>query len=132
MRLRLHLHLRLHLRLHLLLLQLLLDEGREIKSIAGHSKGSLSIGFAMHALAALQESEALKRAQAARILTLGAVINLPDGFDNVGQYLGWADPLGFRYSAPFTQRSMEPGAGHALGDCAPMPMDMASILSREP
>ncbi|AXS39647.1 hypothetical protein D1F64_05775 [Breoghania sp. L-A4] len=59
------------------LLQLLLDEERTIKTILGHSKGCLSIAFAMEALALLDLPERREAAGAIQLITTGAVVEFP-------------------------------------------------------
>lgn len=114
------------------LLRLLLDEDREILTLAGHSKGCLSIAYALEALALSGAEAAIAKAREARVTTVGAVVEFPSGFDNVGQYLGaldWFGGLNSRIGLDFTPW---PGAWHHLNTAIPTHMDFADVLRREP
>ncbi len=115
------------------LLRLLLDDDRRILSVAGHSKGSLSIAYALEKLAGDATNwKARDRAMEMRITTAGAVVEFPNGFENVGQYLGSVDWFGRMNSRPGVDHETVPGAWHHLNTAYPMHMDFADILSREP
>ena len=114
------------------LLRLLLDEDREILSLAGHSKGCLSIAYALEALALSGIAPAISKARAARVTTAGAVVELPTGFDNVGQYLGTIDWFGGLNSRIGLDFNPWPGAWHHLNTAIPAHMDFAAVLQREP
>lgn len=115
----------------LALLRLLKDPEREIRWLAGHSKGCLSIAFALEALVRGGDPDAVKRAQAARITTAGAVVQLPRGFDNVGQYLGMLDGFGAVNSRIGVGFHPWPGAWHHLNTALPAHMDFGEVLRRE-
>lgn len=114
------------------LLKLLLDEDRVVKSVAGHSKGALSIAFALEGLALSAQEEAIARAKAARVVTAGAVVELPRGFENVGQYLGALDWFGGLNSRPGVDFTPVPNAWHHLNTSIPFCLDFARVLSGEP
>lgn len=114
------------------LLRLMLDGDRRIKSVAGHSKGCLSIAYAIEALALLDDAEAVARAKAMRITTAGAVVALPPGYGNVGQYLGAIDGFGRLNSRSTVARSSVAGAWHHLNTTLPFHMDFAAVLADEP
>jgi hypothetical protein len=76
------------------LLRLLLDEDRQIKTVLGHSKGCLSIAWALEALVLSGADPAIEKAKTIRVITTGAAVDLPNGFDNCGQYLGSLDAFG--------------------------------------
>lgn len=113
------------------LISLLNDEDRTILSIAGHSKGCLSIAYALESLALGANKDLVTRAQAIRIMTTGAVVALPDGFDNVGHYIGaldWFGGMNSRLDLPSTRVA---GAWHHLNTSLPMHMDFAAVLADE-
>jgi hypothetical protein len=114
------------------LLRLFLDEDRTIASVAGHSKGSLSIAYALEALVLTDDQEAIARARAARITTAGAVVELPAGFDNAGQYIGEFDWFGGLNSRLHVEHEIVPTAWHHLNTSIPLHMDFAAVLAHEP
>ncbi len=114
------------------LLRLLLDEDREIASLAGHSKGCLSIAFALEALALSRNAEALRKARKTRVTTVGAVVALPSGFTNVGQYIGAIDWFGALNSRGSVAHEMVPMAWHHLNTTLPYHLDFAEVLKGEP
>lgn len=114
------------------LFKLLLDDDRTILSVAGHSKGCLSIAFALEALAMARKPRAVERAKRMRIVTVGAVIELPRGYANVGQYLGAVDWFGAMNSRIHVEHERVPGAWHHLNTKVPMHLDFAGVLAGEP
>ncbi len=116
------------------LYRLLLDDFRTVRSVAGHSKGCLSIAFALARLAGNPDvpPTALDRARAMRVLTCGAVVDLPSGFDNVCQYLGALDGFGAMNSRLWLDHVLIPQAWHHLNTDLPLHMDLAGILACEP
>lgn len=114
------------------LLKLLLDEERAVKSVAGHSKGSLSIAYALEGLVLTGQRRAIKRAKATRVTTAGAVVALPEGFDNAGQYLGAADWFGGLNSRLGVDFEQVPLAWHHLNTAIPLHMDFGAVLQGEP
>lgn len=111
------------------LLRLLLDDDREIKMLMGHSKGCLSIAFALQALAGYGDEKALSKAKSARIITTGSVVEIPGGFDNVVQFLGQLDWLGGMNSRPDKGWVSVPGAWHHSNTAYPMHMNIAEVLA---
>lgn len=114
------------------LLRLLLEPERPIVSLVGHGKGSLAIAAALEALTHARDDEALERAKQTRITTAGAVVELPEGFENVGQYLGQFDWFGTMNSRRSVPHETVPGARHHLNTAMPMHMDFAEVMQREP
>ena len=113
------------------LLRLLTDPDRRIRWLAGHSKGCLSIAYALEALMRSGDEDAIERARQARITTAGAVVQLPRGFDNTGQYLGMLDGFGAVNSRLGVGFHPWPGAWHHLNTALPAHMDFADVLARE-
>lgn len=105
------------------LLRLMLDEGREIAVVAGHSKGCLSIAHALRSLTFAGEAERLAQIQNTHFITLGAVVATPKPFSRVTQYLGDLDKLGRMNSIEQVPHIIVPGAGHSLNrdDEHPLP-----------
>lgn len=116
----------------LALIKLLLDDDREIRSVAGHSKGCLSIALALESLALTGNKEAISRAQRMRITTAGAVVTFPTGYTNIGQYLGAIDWFGGFNSRLDLPRELIPGAWHHLNTKIATHMDFGEVLKREP
>ena len=114
------------------LLRLLLDDDRKVASVAGHSKGSLSIAYALEGLALTRKRTAVARAKRMRVTTLGAVVEPPRSFSNLGQYLGALDWFGGLNSEFGVAHETEPMAWHHLNSLIPLHMDVADILRREP
>ena len=110
------------------LLRLLHDEGREIKTILGHSKGCLSIAFAFNQLRDLQGADALKPFEDIKIITAGAVVELPEQLKRVHQYLGGIDWFGGLNSIPGTAHIRVPYSWHHLNTEIPLHMDLSEVL----
>ncbi len=113
------------------LLHLLADPDRQVLWLAGHSKGCLSIAYAMEALVRTGFEEAIEKARRARITTAGAVVQFPRGFDNIGQYLGLLDGFGAINSRIGIDFHPWPGAWHHLNTAIPAHMAFAEVLQRE-
>ncbi len=114
------------------LLHLLLDPSIALRSLTGHSKGCLAIALAIEALLATGHPASVARAKKVRIMTVGAVVSLPLGFDNIAQYLGaldWFGGLNSRVGVPF---SPVPFALHHLNTRIPYHTNLADLLASEP
>jgi len=114
------------------LVNLMLDRDRVIDSVAGHSKGCLSIAYALEALVLSRQTEAIERQANMRITTVGAVTALPTAFTNAGQYLGELDWFGGMNSRLALDYTTIPGAWHHLNTRLPGHLDLADVLSQEP
>ena len=113
------------------LIRLLNDAERTVTFVAGHSKGCLSIAYAMDHVAKLSTAVQREKAQAARIVTTGAVVALPTGFDNVGQYIGaidWFGGLNSRHGIPHQKI---PNAWHHLNTTLLAHLDFGAVLETE-
>ncbi|MGF1462597.1 MAG: hypothetical protein ACFB2Z_05455 [Maricaulaceae bacterium] len=108
------------------------DPDREIRSIAGHSKGALAIASAFQSVSASGDRAMIARARAARVVTFGAVVALPPEFDQLAQYLGALDGFGAANSQIGAKATLVPGAGHHLNPRWPGALNAARILAREP
>lgn len=111
------------------LLNLLLDTKREIKSLGGHSKGCLSIAYALEALTNSGNKDAFKKAKQINIITAGAVIELPKGFNRVTQFIGSIDWFGGMNSRHDVDKITVPNAWHHLNTEFPLHMDLQSEMS---
>lgn len=112
--------------------ELLRDTSRNLLSLAGHSKGSLSIAEAFSRIEDDDDAETLNRLGGVRVLTVGAVVSLPAVIRNVAQYLGGADVLGLTNSDPFTPRTRVPFRGHHLNPLWPGALNFEELLADEP
>jgi hypothetical protein len=122
------------------LLRLMLDEDRQIKTVLGHSKGCLSIAWALQALVQSEAAAAIEKAQAIRIITTAAAVHLPEGFDNRGQYLGALDMFGAMNSRGvgnlyelWTNEEIHwvPNAWHHVNTKLPFHMNIRQVLKRD-
>ncbi|MFL0801407.1 MAG: hypothetical protein K6L80_13210 [Agarilytica sp.] len=112
------------------LFNLLLDDKREILSVAGHSKGCLSIAIALEALTDGKNDEALARAKNIDLVTVGAVVTFPEGFAHIRQFLGSIDWFGGLNSRPLEDRISVPNAWHHLNTSMPYHMDLVEVLKK--
>lgn len=110
------------------LLSLLRDEDREIATLLGHSKGCLSIAFTLEALMLDGDTSAIAKARKARIVTTGAVVDLPDGFKNVVQLLGGIDWFGGMNSRIGIDHRPVPNAWHHLNTRIPAHLPLEDTL----
>lgn len=113
------------------LIRLLGEQERKIETILGHSKGCLSLSFALHAIAAQTDSSHLARARGIRIITTGAVVAFPAGLGKISQYLGTLDWFGGLNSRPGLPYHRVDGAWHHLNPRLPFHMDLQRVLAGE-
>ena len=112
------------------ILRLLLDDDREIKTLLGHSKGCLSIAYALRVLAISGAEAAHEKAKAIRVITTGAVVELPNGFDNAAQFLGSIDWFGGMNSRLDQDHIRVPNAWHHVNTALSFHMSVGDILKR--
>jgi hypothetical protein len=112
------------------LLQLLRDEAREIRILLGHSKGCLSIATALEALAVGGPAGVRQKAKAIRVITTGAVVELPDGFENAIQFLGELDGFGAMNSRLHKEYVKIPGAWHHVNTAIPFHLSIRDVMAR--
>lgn len=110
------------------LLKLLRDKGRKVKSLLGHSKGCLSIAFAMNDVNDEDGAKAMKRLASVEIITAGAVVSLPDKLTHVRQYLGAIDWFGGLNSIPGIPFTRIPNAWHHVNTDLPCHIDLRRVL----
>lgn len=111
------------------LFKLLLDPDHSIKSLGGHSKGCLSIALALKALFEQGNKERLDRAKDINIITLGTVVELPEGFDRLYQFIGNIDWFGGINSRADLDKKLIHNAWHHLNTSMPMHMNVRKVLS---
>jgi hypothetical protein len=114
----------------LILVRLLHDSARDIDTILGHSKGCLSIASAFEALILLNKSPDMARAKRVRVITTGAVVEFPPGFNNVKQYLGTLDWFGGMNSAAGEDFVPVPNAWHHVNTSFPFHLNMQDVLKQ--
>ncbi len=110
------------------LLALLNDADREILSIAGHSKGALSIALALQVLGKDGNRELQKKAKNIDLVTFGSVVNFPKGFESVRQFLGAIDWFGGMNSQSSIDHESVPNAWHHLNTSIPYHLDVVKVL----
>lgn len=111
------------------LVRLLRESEREVKTILGHSKGCLSMSYALQSLASLEDKSSFDRAKDIDIITTGAVLAFPRGLNGVRQYLGGIDWFGGLNSRGKTAYFEVAGAWHHLNTNVPFHMDLKAVLS---
>lgn len=106
--------------------RLLSEPERDVRTLVGHSKGSLLIAYVLHSL----EQRLVDRLADTRIVTLGAVVELPKTLGRVEQYLGALDGLGVINSNLRAPHTVVPGAAHHLNTQLPAHLDAVALLNR--
>ncbi|MCP4603730.1 MAG: hypothetical protein GY847_24970 [Proteobacteria bacterium] len=113
------------------LLCLLMSKKAKIDFILGHSKGCLSLANALNGFVSFGSKKLIqKRAREIQIVTTGSVIELPDVFKKVSQYLGnvdWLGGMNSRIDLPYLK---VPGAWHHTNTRLPFAMNIADVLSK--
>ncbi len=98
-------------------------------SVAGHSKGSLSITLALDVLTAEGNEAALEKAKKTDLITFGAVSTFPSEFEQVRQFIGGIDWFGGLNSRPLEERISVPNAWHHLNTSMPYHLDVIKVLN---
>ncbi len=102
----------------------------KIRFLVGHSRGCLLIANALRGLL-LKRPEEAARLSEVEILTLGAAVGFPAGYDKLIQVLGGADGFGAMNSdAPADM--VVPGAAHHLNPAFPCCLPLATALAAVP
>ncbi len=114
------------------LLRLLLDEDRQIHTLLGHSKGCLSIAYALQALVLTGRSPEISKAKEIELVTTGAVVEFPNEFLKVTQYLGSVDWFGGMNSQLSNDHICIPGAWHHLNTMLPLHLSVEQVLTERP
>ncbi len=111
------------------LIRLLSEEERKIETILGHSKGCLSIAYALQSMAAQPDQQHINRARDIDIITTGAVVAFPERLNRVRQYLGsldWFGRMNSRMHLPYTN---VPNAWHHLNSKMNFHMNLPRVLA---
>lgn len=111
------------------LLKLLTDDGREVKSLLGHSKGCLSIAFALNAIRDMGGAEAIQPYTDIEVITAGAVCEMPSEMTRVRQYLGAIDWFGGLNSIHSVEHIKVPNAWHHVNTELPFHMNLSEVLT---
>ena len=110
-----------------MLLRLLTEPRRKVGTLLGHSKGGVTISFALQVLS-LADPERFAHHAQARVVTAGAVQPMPAAMTDVSQFLGALDWLGEINSDPTVRRTLAPRAWHHLNTQTPAHLDLAAAL----
>lgn len=113
------------------LVRLLSEEERRVETLLGHSKGCLSISYALQEIASRSDRSHFDRARDISVITTGAVIAFPEGLNRLSQYLGSIDWFGGMNSRPTLEHTSVPGAWHHLNTSIPFHMDLKRVLAGE-
>ena len=113
------------------LVRLLSEEERQIETLLGHSKGCLSISYALQEIASRSDRSHFDRARDISVVTTGAVIAFPEGLNRLSQYLGELDWFGGMNSRSSLDYTSVPGAWHHLNTGIPLHMDLQRVLAGE-
>jgi hypothetical protein len=114
------------------LLDILLARPEKLFLVAGHSKGSLLISFVLGHMVDELEGDDHPFFRELAVLTLGAVVDLPEQFVHRHQFLGELDLLGKVNSRADVPHQVVAGAGHHLNPKIPYFMDVAGVLKQVP
>lgn len=109
------------------LADILLSHPKKLDLLVGHSKGSLIIDAALEDYVSGMEGDASPLYHRLKVVTLGAVSDIPDRFP-VAQYLGGLDWFGGLNSRPDLLRTNLPGALHHLNRQLPYHVDAIEVL----
>ena len=113
------------------LLRLLTEPERQIETLLGHSKGCLSIAFALNLLGELPDRSHSQRARDIDVITTGAVVAFPGNMGRVRQYLGAIDWFGAINSSLRLPFIAVPHAWHHVNSEIQMHMNVARVLAGE-
>lgn len=113
------------------LVRLLGEEERRIETLLGHSKGCLSISYALQEIASRSDRSHFDRARDISVITTGAIVAFPDGLNRLNQYLGSLDWFGGMNSRLNLDYTRVPDAWHHLNPGIPFNMDLKRVLAGE-
>ncbi len=102
----------------------------KVRFLVGHSKGNAVIANALRGLLLKRPVEA-DRLSGLEVLTLGAAVGFPIGFDKLFQVIGGADAFGAMNSDAAADRVV-PGALHHLNPDIPCCLPLAGALAAVP
>ncbi|MEM7668830.1 MAG: hypothetical protein AAF317_06705, partial [Pseudomonadota bacterium] len=111
------------------LLRLLIDPDRNVETLLGHSKGCLSIAFALNHIAMNTREADFEQFSEIEVITTGAVVDFPPALRNTRQYLGAIDWFGGMNSVIGEDCIRVPAAWHHVNTDLPFHMDVAALLA---
>jgi len=111
------------------LVRLLGEAERRVETLLGHSKGCLSISYALQEIASRSDRSQFDRARDISVITTGAVVAFPDGLTRLRQYLGSLDWFGGMNSRLSLDYTSIPDAWHHLNPSIPLHMDLKRVLA---
>ncbi|MEM0924000.1 MAG: hypothetical protein AAGF44_03675 [Pseudomonadota bacterium] len=111
------------------LLRLLIDPDRTVRTLLGHSKGCLSIAFALNHVRDNAGPGEFDQFTGIEVITTGAVSEVPREMTSVRQYLGALDWFGGMNSVVGTPFIRVPNAWHHVNTDLPFHMDLGEVLS---
>jgi len=112
------------------LVDVLIARPKNLQWLVGHSEGSLLIDFVLDQFVTELEGDESPLYQQLRIVTLGAVVDIPEKFQRTRQYLGALDWFGGMNSRLNLPHDSVEGAWHHLNRKLPCHMDAVSILQK--
>jgi hypothetical protein len=106
------------------------DANINLDLIVSHSKGNFLIADALRAYVAANPAHPRDGVYKTRIITIGAVVDIPGAFENVTQYLGSLDALGRLNSLKYVPYETLPGKAHSLNRVLPymLPIDAVALV----
>lgn len=112
------------------LVDILIARPKQLELLVGHSKGCLLIDFVLEQFVDELEGDDHPLYQNLKIVTLGAVIDLPPQFGKVRQYLGALDWFGGMNSRLHVAHERIPKAWHHLNRGMPYHLDAVATVQR--
>ncbi|MEO0999083.1 MAG: hypothetical protein AAFW69_00525 [Pseudomonadota bacterium] len=112
------------------LLRVLGDSDRPLRTLLAHSRGAVTLAFALQRLALMADPDPFARIQETQIVTLGAVQRLPGPLGRARQFLGTLDPFGVLNSRFGVGFEPVAGAGHHLNRALPGALALPDLLAR--
>jgi hypothetical protein len=109
--------------------EILLAHPEKLEFLVGHSKGCLVIDSALQQFIDDLEGDASDLFERLRVVTLGAVVDLPSRFTRVNQFLGALDWFGGMNSRLTVPHERVPGAWHHLNRNLRYHMDARAVLA---
>jgi hypothetical protein len=112
------------------LVDILTARPKNLEFLVGHSKGSLLIGFVLGQFVDELGGDESPLFEQLNIVTMGAVVDIPDRFHRVTQYLGAIDWFGGLNSDLNLPHETVANAWHHLNRSIPRHMDAVALLQR--
>ncbi|MGK5114749.1 hypothetical protein [Geodermatophilus sp. CPCC 205506] len=110
------------------ILDILVARPKNLNLVVGHSKGSLMLDYAMEQFVRDLDGDSHPLFDSLHVVTLGAVVDFPDQFKHVKQFMGSRDWFGGLNSRRGLERSVVPKAWHHLNRKLPHHLDAVAVL----